>query len=170
MNIEPHFKHYFDMTQTQLFKMFKFSHTELRLGKRSFEKWKPWYVRINTIQNTCCRYHIEFDLYYHTFAHIRHFLHPNHVQEYSSTVLPMSSRDFIHSMMCLRQDGQTHYLKQCLEGSCKIYGGLSLWSDCIHESEDQALGNEIAKKQNYQYETYHLHDGKESKNIKLVTS
>ena len=54
MNNEPHFKHYLDMTQTQLFKMFKVSHVELRLGQRFFEKCKPWYVRINTIRNTFC--------------------------------------------------------------------------------------------------------------------
>ena len=170
-HIEPHVKHYLDMTQTQLFEMFKNAHLELRLGQRSFEKCKPWYVRINTIRNTCCcRYHIEFDLYYHTFAHIRRVLHPNHVQECSSTTPPMSSRDFIHSIMCPRQDGQTHYLKQCVEGSCNNCGGLSLWSDCIHESEDQAFGNAIVEKQNYQYETYQLHDGKESRKITLVTS
>ena len=37
-NNEPHVKHYLDMTQTQLFEMFKVSHVELRLGQRSFEK------------------------------------------------------------------------------------------------------------------------------------
>ena len=36
-NNELHVKHYLDMTQTQLFEMFKFSHVELRLGKISFE-------------------------------------------------------------------------------------------------------------------------------------
>ena len=153
------------MTQTQLFKMFKVAHVELRLGQRSFEKCKPWYVRINTIHNTCCcRYNIDFDLYYHTFAHIHRFLQPNHVRECSSIVPPMSSRYFIHSIMCLRQYGKTNYLKQCVEGSCNNYGGLSLWSDCIHESEDQAFENAIVEKQNYQYETYQLHDGKERRN------
>ena len=73
-------------------------------------------------------------------------------------------------MMCLRQYRKTHYLKQCAEGSCKNCGGISLWFDCIDESEDQAFGNAIVKKRNYQYETYQLHDGKESRKIKLVTS
>ena len=54
INTEPHVKHYLDMTQTQLFEMFKVAHVKLRLGQRSFEKCKPWYVRINTIWNTCC--------------------------------------------------------------------------------------------------------------------
>ena len=47
-NIEPHVKHYLDMTQTQLFEVFKVAHVELRLRQRYFEKCKPWYVRINT--------------------------------------------------------------------------------------------------------------------------
>ena len=37
-NNEPHVKHYLDMTQTQLFEMFKFSHIELRLGQIFFQK------------------------------------------------------------------------------------------------------------------------------------
>ena len=35
-NTEPHVKHYLDITQTQLFEMFKVSQVELRLGQRSF--------------------------------------------------------------------------------------------------------------------------------------
>ena len=72
--------------------------------------------------------------------------------------------------MCSRKDGKTHYLKQYVEGSCNNCGGLSLWSNCIHESEYQAFGNAIVKKKNYQYETYQVHDGIENKKIKLVTS
>ena len=53
---ESHIKHYLDMTQTQLYDMFKASHLELRLSQISFEKCKLWYVRINKIRNTyCCR-------------------------------------------------------------------------------------------------------------------
>ena len=80
-------------------------------------------------------------------------------------MLKYSTANIIRSMMCLRQDGKTHYLKQCVESFCKNYGGLSLWSDCIHESEDQAFEKANVKKQNYQYMTYHLHDGKESKKL-----
>ena len=68
------------------------------------------------------------------------------------------------------KDGHTYYLKQYVEGSCNNCGGLSLWSNCIHESEDQAFGNAIVDKKNYQCETYQLHDGKEINKIKLVTS
>ena len=159
------------MTLTQLYEMFKFSHPGLRLGQRSFEKCKPWYVRINTIHNTCCcRYHLEFEYYYNTFLHIHRFLHPNHVQECSSITPPLSSRDFLHTIMCLRRDGHAYYSKQCLDGTCNICGGQSLWSQCIHENEDHPFENTLVEKQNFTWDIYQLHDGKQSRKIKLLTS
>lgn len=119
-NHELHIKHYLYMTQTQLYEMFTVSHPELRLGQRSFEKSKPWYVRINTIRNTyCCRYHVEFEYYYNMFLHIHWFLHPNHVHECSSIPQPISSRYFLHTIMCLRRDTQAYYAKKCLDGTCR---------------------------------------------------
>ena len=41
-NNEPHIKHYLNMTQTQLYEMFKVAHIELRLRQRYFEKCNPW--------------------------------------------------------------------------------------------------------------------------------
>ena len=38
INNEPHVKHYIDMTQTQLFDMFKVYHVELRLGPTNLDK------------------------------------------------------------------------------------------------------------------------------------
>ena len=126
---EPHIKHYLHMAQTQFYEMFKASHPELRLSQRTFEKCKPWYVRINAICNTCfCRYNVEFEYYYNSFVHIRRFLHPNHVQECSSITPPISSKDFLHTIMCMRRDNQAYYAKQCLDGTCNICGGKSLWS------------------------------------------
>ena len=49
---EPHIKHFLDMTQTKLYERFRRAHTKLNLGQRSFEKCKPWYVRVNTTRNT----------------------------------------------------------------------------------------------------------------------
>ena len=51
---EPHFKQFLDMTQTELYERFRHEHNELDLGQRSFEKCKPWYVKMKTTRNTCC--------------------------------------------------------------------------------------------------------------------
>ena len=62
---EPHINHLLDITQTELYEKFRNEHRQLNLGKISFEQCKPWYVRINTLRNTCCcRYHVEYEYYY----------------------------------------------------------------------------------------------------------
>ena len=49
MNNEPHVKHYLDITQTQLFEMFNFSHVELMLQQRSFEVKASLFVLANIL-------------------------------------------------------------------------------------------------------------------------
>ena len=65
-DLEPYIKHFLDITYTQLYERFKTIHNELNLSQISFHKCKPWYVRINIICNTCCRYHIEYGYYHDT--------------------------------------------------------------------------------------------------------
>ena len=73
---EPHIKHFLNITQIELYERFKTIHSALNLGQISFHKCKPWYVRINTIHNTCCCiYHIEYGYYYDTQTHTHvHFI------------------------------------------------------------------------------------------------
>ena len=122
-----------------------------------------------SIRNTCCcRYHVEFEYYYKTFLHIRQFLHPNHVQECSSITPPILSRDFLHTIMCRRRDMHAYYAKQCLDGTCNICGAnhygvsASMRMRIIH-SQIQLL-----KRKNFTWEIYQLHDGKQSRKIKLL--
>jgi hypothetical protein len=56
---------------TKLYERFKTIHSAFNLGQTSFHKFKPWYVRINTIRNTCCcRYHIGYCYYYDTCVYV----------------------------------------------------------------------------------------------------
>ena len=168
---EPHIKHLLDITQTELYERFKNEHKELNLGQRSFEKCKPFYVKINTLRNTCCcRYHVEYEYWYETFLYIRRVLHTNHVQDCSLTIPPTSSREFIHSIMCNRPEGQTYYAKSCLDGTCSNCAGMRLLSQCMHESGDSEFGNMIIDMKSFKYVSYEIVPGKESKKIQLVTS
>ena len=56
-----------------------------------------------------CRHHVEFDYFNNTFVHICPFLHANIVQEFSSMILLISLREFIHRIMCPRLDVQKYY-------------------------------------------------------------
>ena len=105
---EPHIKNFLDMTQIELYERFRHEHNELNLVQRSFEKWKPWYVKITTTRNTCCcQYHIEYDYYYNTYIHISCVFHKTLMQEFSTTFPLTSSSYFIHSILCSRTEGCT---------------------------------------------------------------
>ena len=56
------------MIQTKLFSKFKEEHKEVKISINTFVQQKPWFVRPITVHDTCCcRYHVEFELYYDTF-------------------------------------------------------------------------------------------------------
>ena len=129
------------MTQTELYERFRHEHNELNLGQIFFEKFKPWYVKINTIRNTCCyQYHIKYGYYYDTYIHILHVLHNTLVQEFSTTMPPTSSRYFIHSILCRRIEGCAFYQRPCVDGTCPRCGGMEFFEKCIHVTGEHELG------------------------------
>ena len=66
---DPHPKHLLDMTQTEMFKKFVDAKVlTITISQRSFEKCKPWYVRINKERITCfCKTHVQFHYHYDVF-------------------------------------------------------------------------------------------------------
>ena len=168
---EPHVKHFLDTTQTELYERFKNEHTQLNLGQRSFEKCKPWYVRICIDRNTCCcRYHVEFEYYYDTYRHIFCGLHTNIVQDFPLLQPSNASREFIHSIMCPRPEGQKYYKRSCLYGTCSKWSGFELLSHCIHETEEHEFGRMSVEMQNFKYITYQVDSAEERKKFALVKS
>ena len=62
-------KNVMEMIGVSLFKEFKESNLGVQISFTIFSNLKYWYIRSNTIQDTCCcRYHVEFQLYYNTFV------------------------------------------------------------------------------------------------------
>ena len=130
------------MTQTKLHERFRHEYNELNLGQRSFEKCKPWYVKINTTRNTCCcRYHNEYAYYYDTHIHILRVLHNILVQECSTTLPPTSSREFIHIILCRRIEGCTFYQRPCVDGTFPWCGGMEFLDKCMHSPMSMNLGD-----------------------------
>ena len=151
-------------------------HNELNLGQRSFEKCKPWYVKINITHSTCCcRYHIEYAYYYDAYVHILCVLHNTLMQECSTTLPPESSREFIHIILCRRTKGCTFYQRPCVDGTCPGCGGIEFLDKCIHVIDEHELGRLEVNLQSLKYVTYDISGGNERKKyywspIRLVTS
>ena len=145
------------------------------MGQRSFEKCNPWYVKINTTRNTCCRYHIEYAYYYDTYIHILCVLHNTLVQECSTTLPPTSSREFIHSILCRRTEGCTFYQRPCIDGTCPRCGGMAFLDKCIHVTDEHELGRHEVNLHSFKYVTYDIGGGNEETKynwslLRLVTS
>ena len=63
-----HAKHWLDVTQNELYLSFCNLNLDTMIGQTMFERLKPYFVKINrSFETCCCRYHVEFDLYYEVF-------------------------------------------------------------------------------------------------------
>ena len=92
------------------------------------------------------------------------------MQEYSTTLPPTSSREFIHSILCRRTEGCTFYQRPCVDGTCPRCGGMSFLDKCIHATDEHELGRHEVNLQSFKYVTYDIDGGNERKKIQLVTS
>ena len=109
-NYETHAKHITEVTQVEMFKTFMESNVDVKISLSTFVKLRPWYVRAIVVRNTCCcRYHVEFELYYEIFLNFGMQCWPNNP--------PHSSvREFVYKILCVRENDQVFYKKQCIEG------------------------------------------------------
>ena len=86
-----------EMIGVGLFKEFKESNLGVQISFTMFSKLKQCYIRPNTIRDTCCcRYQIEFQLYYDTFVD---FCKEKH---WDGEPTPHTVHDFISMILCNR--------------------------------------------------------------------
>lgn len=125
-----------------MYEIFRNEPKELNLHQRPFKKFKTSYVIICIYCDTCyCRYKIEFVQYYlflsHTHTHIHFFSFCIKIVQERSTILTLiSSRDFVHDITCQSPNRQKYFSKYYLYGTWPKCNEFPLIRLCIHESED----------------------------------
>ena len=95
------------MTGVDLFEEFKESNLGVHISFTMFSKLKPWYIRSNMIWDTCCcRYHVEFQLYFDTFVDFckkhwdgEHALHT--MRDFISMILWNRNPENVFSLKCV---------------------------------------------------------------------
>jgi hypothetical protein len=104
---EEHPKHIFPMTQIKLFNKFKEEHKEVKISINTFVQQKPGFVRPITAHDICCcRYHVDFELYYDTFLNFGKNLWPSSP--------PSIFCAFISEILCEREVDELFYQKKVL--------------------------------------------------------
>lgn len=144
-----------EMTQSQLYSLFQQRHPEISIGQRSFEACKPWFIRFMRERDTCCcRYHVEFQLLYDSFRRLHGY----------DGLVPVSPRDFIHSLLCGREDGDSYHQLACVEGKCAHCGGLAKFPalDLVLQED------EVVSWQRYEYHIYTGQSGASSRRLQLT--
>lgn len=130
------------------------------ISHQSFEKLKPWYVRPSTTRDTrLCRYHVEFDLYFHTFKSFR-------VSIGSNVHVPNNAHELLMYLLCEREEGEIFFKMACVQGVCQFCGNISRWVDC----NDDISVSLIMKWRRDEYVSKDLLSGGQSKRIDLVES
>ena len=94
---EEHENFFLETTQIELFNKFKEENREIHVSISAFVQKKPWYVKPITVHDTCCcRYHVEFQLYYDTFLNFGIFF-------LKDSPPPSNNHDFISQILCGRE-------------------------------------------------------------------
>ena len=108
---------------------------------------KSWYVKPITVHGTCCcRYNVEFQLYYDTFLNFgKGFL--------KKSPPPSTIHDFISQILCGRENHELFYQKKCVGGKkCDHCGNLNLFHNKYSiDINDQSLSNLKVKWKRYEY-------------------
>jgi hypothetical protein len=152
---EEHGACFLEMTQTQLYLLFRRAHADVLIGQRSFEACKPWFIRYSQVRDTClCRYHVQFDLMYGVFSRLS-----SH-----AGVVPSRARDFVHAILCQRLHGEEYHRHACVQGSCVTCGSL-LRMPSVPEDIDR---DESVTWQQYQYEIRDTQGQAQTRRLTLV--
>lgn len=151
-----HGAHILEMTQHELFCLFRETHPEIVISERTFEACRPWFIRFMRERDTCCcRYHVEFQLLYDVFRRAPGF----------DGVLPSSPRDFVHTLLCEREEGATYHRMACVEGTCLTCGHLQRFPVCAADVDEDG---QIVSWQRYEYHVYTGLSGAQSRRLQLT--
>ena len=141
---------FLETTQSELYKEFQIAHSNINISQRSFEACKPWFVRYTQQRDTCCcRYHVSFQILYDTFRLLPEFI---------QGMVANNARDFIHSLLCPRDEGVNFHKMACVQGTCSTCGSLQLFQ--MREMDSSAF----VKWKQYEY----VIQANESKRLTLV--
>ena len=136
--------------------MFLQTHPEIHIDQNSFNKCKPWFVRVTQEGETsCCCYHVEFSMQNNVFRGLESY----------SEIYPSSPRDFIHAVLCPRDENSMYHKLECISGKCNTCGHLNIFQP---RNSTNTTGLDVIKWKKSNYITLTLDGGGESRRIQLI--
>ena len=162
-----HEKQILEMTQTEAFLEFKKKNPNLKMGQRTFEKCKPFFViapRAQDRNSCCCKIHVEMRMIFKTCMDYRRTLCAQNA-DYGNIKVYERLSDMVGDTLCSKEDEKYHN-KACLSRSCENCGVDQL--ELLNEELDNTPDARKVKWQKFEYVKMKLADGQEKRKLQLV--
>ena len=112
-----HPKQILEKTQTEAFLEFKQKYPQIKMGQRTFESCKPFYIATRKSQDRiscCCRIHVETRMVFQSCMEFRRKLDqlPDEYTAYEHL------SDLVNQTLCPKQNGKDYHESNCLLRKC----------------------------------------------------
>ena len=171
-----HEKQLLDKSQTEVYLEFKSKYPEIKIGQRTFEKCKPFFVkpaREEDRVSCCCRTHVEARMLFTQCMNFRKSVvakmelskGQNDQPQY-----PVFSHltDIVQQTLCPKQEGKCYNEKDCLYRECPHCGVVNF--ETYHQEEDQSVNAPLVKWEKFEYVVCGKDtNGKDKKRLRIVS-
>ena len=163
-----HAKQILEKTQTEAYLQFKDKNPDIKMGQRTFEKCKPFYViapRSQDRNTCCCRSHVEMRM---VFASCMNFRRKTLLtsDDACDNQFPVYEhlKDLVEETLCPKSNESQNYNKSCLYRSCNECGTSKL----NLMQEEQCLDENASKVKWHAFE-YMTNDATNQRKLYLAT-
>ena len=155
--------------QTEAYLEFKAKHLEVKMGQRSFETRKPFFVVAPRSQDkiTCrCRLHVETRMVFQSSLKFRRSVTAKNGQDENCPIFEHLN-DMVNKTMCPKAESNSYHRKECVNRECDRCGVNKL--ELLNEEKDVSHNAPLVTWQKFEYVPLdQTQDGQEKKKLQLV--
>ena len=149
--------------QTEAYVEFKAKHPEVKMGQRSFETCKPFFVMAPRNQDKitcCCRLHVETRMVFQSCIKFRRSVIAKNGQD-------EHLNDMVNKTMCPKAESNSYHRKECVHRECDRCGVNN--RELLNEEKDVSHNAPLVTWQKFEYVPLgQTQDGQEKKKLQLV--
>ena len=147
-----HEKQVHEMTQNESFHEFKAKFPEVKMGQRTFENCKPFYValaRPEDRNSCCCRTHVETSMLFTSCMNYRKQLIKERPEREQGYPIFTHLTDLVDKTLCPKLEEAEFHQKGCCDREC-LNCGVELLKFLLEEESTEQTGAQV-KWQHFEY-------------------
>ena len=147
-----HEKQVHEMTQNESFHEFKAKFPEVKMGQRTFENCKPFYValaRPEDRNSCCCRTHVETSMLFTSCMNYRKQLIKERPEREQGYPIFTHLTDLVDKTLCPKLEEAEFHQKGCCDREC-LNCGVELLKFLLEEESTEQTGAQV-KWQRFEY-------------------